>query len=476
MSAGEDSRALLADPPAKEVAGPVCAAEGGRAEQPVTTNATHAGLCLGDSPGIYTSVLVAAFGGVSVELSKGKRQVHPIWMLLLALPLFVVQVSTILILRSGLDIDRPVYTRGDSQSAALLTLKLALVAVVYLTNFKPFIYFAERLVFVSNPITWAEVKHYDVKQSAFLYRLPSQVGLATIIPCAFCSIFMYFVVSYLVCIDSVSIIFSADSAQDSIFNSLAIGFVLDLAESWWAFVQHNFHLNRIDEFEFELQPRKGTWTDGGELILGPETMWSSGYHWLVRATTWRTLRMRSSFLRVGFGVRRLQTILSLLLLCVIYTRQLLVVLYAIRTNVLPAARDMCEELVLSKGTSVPSKMWDIFQSHMMVSMDVELNYTLSTTKLKEKCLQGDDYQRMELHHMQKVLHDDWFKILVCLMLMLFVIVLPSAAIAVQGLLEPDDTDQIDQEQTEDINTLKKDMGSMKDAIRKLKEDIQNLKG
>mmetsp|Transcript_118938 Transcript_118938/g.330431 ORF Transcript_118938/g.330431 Transcript_118938/m.330431 type:complete len:109 (-) Transcript_118938:359-685(-) len=107
-------------------------------------------------------------------------------------------------------------------------------------------------------------------------------------------------------------------------------------------------------------------------------------------------------------------------------------------------------------------------------MDVELNYTLSTTKLKEKCLQGDDYQRMELHHIPGVWRDDWFKIIACLMFMLLVIVLPSVAIAVHGLLEPEELDQMDQEQQEDIKTLQQHMGDAKEDIHKLKEDIQKL--
>jgi len=55
--------------------------------------------------GIYISVVISAFGGVTQELSGGSSkdekslEIHPFIMLLLAFPLFVAQMSIIMMLR-----------------------------------------------------------------------------------------------------------------------------------------------------------------------------------------------------------------------------------------------------------------------------------------------------------------------------------------------------------------------------------------
>jgi len=451
-----------------EATDPVCELKEPPAEPVVRTSRTTASLDLGKSPGIYESVLVATFGGVSVSLSQGGAMIHPVFMLLLCLPVFVVQVSTIFILRSGLDTDRDVYEVGSSHSEALLKLKLALVIIVYLTNFKALVHGVERLVFVSNPITWAEVKHFSFRDAALLHKLPSCLVLPSIMLCPFCSIIMKFGVAYLVCVDSVSIILSAQTAQDAIFNSLAIGFVVDLGDSWWEFVQHNFALSGINQFKFVLREQKETWTDRGELHKHrlDDTLFPTAYKLLVWATTWKCVGMRTSFLRTGFGAVRVETVLALLLLCAIYTRQLFVVLHAVETNTLPAARDLCEEFKLMEGNSL---MWDFFQRHMLVSMDAELMYAAENTNLEERCLAGE-LHRMQIPQIKELWHTHWATILFCLVLMFCVIVMPSVAIALHGLIQQDALDKVDTEQNSDIHELHKQMRQVKAYIAKLEKE------
>jgi len=394
--------------------------------------------------------------------------VHPIFMLLLCLPVFVIQVSTIFILRSGLNTDHDVYEVGNNHSEALLKLKLALVIIVYLTNFKVLVHGVERLVFVSNPITWVEVRHFEFKDAALLNRLPSCLVLPSIMLCPFCSIIMKFGVAYLVCVDSVSIILSAETAQDAIFNSLAIGFVVDLGDSWWEFVQHNFKLTRIDEFEFALREQAKTWTSRGELHESrtDELLLPTAYRLLVRATTWKSVGMKTSFLRTGFGAARVETVTALILLCAIYTRQLFVVLYSVETNTLPAARDLCEEYKLMEENSM---MWDVFQGHMLVSMDAELRYAAQTSKLADRCMAGD-LHRMKMPQIQRIWHNHWSTILLCLVLMFCVIVMPSVAIALHGLIQPEELDKVDREQNRDIDKLQEELREVKEYIAKLKEE------
>lgn len=55
-----------------------------------------------------------------------------------------------------------------------------------------------------------------------------------LMPWPFLALMMNVLVNYVVCVDSVSIILSAPSAKDAIFDSLAITFVIELSTNWWA--------------------------------------------------------------------------------------------------------------------------------------------------------------------------------------------------------------------------------------------------
>eukprot|EP00429_Kryptoperidinium_foliaceum_P006243 CAMPEP_0176024106 /NCGR_PEP_ID=MMETSP0120_2-20121206/11774_1 /TAXON_ID=160619 /ORGANISM="Kryptoperidinium foliaceum, Strain CCMP 1326" /LENGTH=508 /DNA_ID=CAMNT_0017357281 /DNA_START=51 /DNA_END=1577 /DNA_ORIENTATION=+ len=463
-----ESAALLLAPPGGE--------KTATSEAPAPHSKLVPEVDLGEAPGIYTAVMVAAFGGLSVRLGRSGEhaKLHPIWPLLLCLPVFAVQVSSVLILRSGLPTGAQPYKPGDGHSEALLKLKLALVIIVFLTNFKVLLNSAAHLVFCVNPITWVEVDHFQMKDGKVMHHLPNSVrrwfSLPSTVPCALVSIVMRFVSAYIVCVDSVSIILSSATAQDAIFNSLGISFITELERVWWEFCKHSFRLSPLREHEFKLIDEP-VWTAGGQLLTEGKTelAFPCAIQCLVRMTTWKCVGMQTSFLRVGFGSRRIQQIMSLLLLFAIYTRQLLVVLYAIDTNVLPAARDLCEELKLSQadGSTVLGRLWDLFGWLMLSNMDDELAYVAHHGDLQSRCDDGE-LARMKLSNIRPLAVKHWWEIVVFQAIMVGVLVLPSLAISLYGFVAPSMT-KTDQAQEKEISDMDAQIAEIDGRLRAIEE-------
>lgn len=59
-------------------------------------------------------------------------------------------------LRTDLDVDYDVYDPNTPRSVSLLKLKLVMVSIIYLANFKSLVTCISHLVFVANPLTWVE--------------------------------------------------------------------------------------------------------------------------------------------------------------------------------------------------------------------------------------------------------------------------------------------------------------------------------
>jgi len=445
-------------------------------DPPVTTTRVAADVELGDSPGIYQAVIVAAFGGVGVTLKKDGTtfQLHPMFVLLLALPVFVTQVSSILILRAGLDTSATIYTPEDGHSVALLKLKLVLIVIVYLSNFKVLLYSLTYAVFVGNPISWTELKHYRMDQGVLGICLPKSarvMTIPTITPCAALAVFMLFTSSYMVCVDSVSIILASGTASDAIFNSLAIGFVTDLKGVWWEFCSNTFRLTDITEFKFAKLPDNEVWSPDG--TLHPQRLehlpFPFLFKMLVRATTWTCCKMRTSFLRVGFGSMRVQQLFSLILLMAVYSRQLLVVIFAIDTNVLPAARDLCEEIKLEAGGGKTWASWGLkkLDSVLLVDMNVEVNFAANQNDLHDRCM-GGDLDRMKLTQIKKVIATHWPQMLIVMGVLSALLVLPSVVIALYGIYAPKTSKAIvDEKQDEEIEDLQTKAEKAKKRLEKV---------
>lgn len=286
---------------------------------------------------MYDAVAVAAFGGVKANLEKigGKSEnmvVHPIFLFICCIPLFSIQLSTMFFLRldptaalkgtfinsePGQDVD----IRSAFSGNMLLHSKLWMMIVVQLMLFKEILGSLQLLVFLLNPQTWADINRMDHENMKLKYPLNLLFAPFMIAPWPILAIILKLAIGYMVCVDSVSIILSCDTVKDAIFDSLAITFVKDLDEIFWKVCSAAFHLEDFEGFEFVLAPRE--------------------FRRRVRKKAYIKTPKFLRILKRGHGARKVEVICAYSLLFVIYFRQLNVIVYALHTDVLPVARDMC---------------------------------------------------------------------------------------------------------------------------------------
>jgi len=305
-------------------------------------------------PSIYTAVLVAAFGGVKIELSPGRRaKVHPFLILLSCLPVTSIQLSAIIALRSDMALEQPFHDNGASdRGSQLLTLKTVMIVVVFVVTFKTLLSSVQLVLFLLNPITGLEAKLPTLEQ----WVGPRNVQ-NPLICCSFSwvsmalwsliALMLNVFFTYSVCGDSMSVILEARTTTDVIYNSLAITFIADLGRIWWEFLASVLHMSPITDFRFKLMNTNEVWLRGGELtpqiqqsLICPELT-----NFIITWTHWgcvaRICNANRTFLSRGAGARRMETSTSMVLMYIAYKRQLLMLLLAIDTNVLPAARVAC---------------------------------------------------------------------------------------------------------------------------------------
>lgn len=345
-------------------------------------------------PSIYNSVMVSAFGGVSVKMSHGNRaKVHPLALLFLCIPVFIAQVSILLYLRLDLEFEQKL-DDDDAKSTELLRLKLVVVVVTYLMNFQNLMQAFQHFIFILNPITWVEVKHCSPTEwvGEKWKSLHWMFKVLALLPWPFFAVCMEALVNYLVCIDSVSVIFNSPDAKEAIFNSLAITFIVDLGAHWWNFCAYVFHIGSFGDYEFLVEP--GEVWEGNSDKLTKEKRDSMSLprlvEFIVWATTWKCFGFQHTFLRSGYGARRLSQASSIFVLAFVYCRQLFVVLQAVQTKILPVARDICTEYHMQVGSAT----WRTFEKFLFVSIEDELYTKIhSNHTLRARC--HDEYRRLE---------------------------------------------------------------------------------
>mmetsp|Transcript_46453 Transcript_46453/g.122718 ORF Transcript_46453/g.122718 Transcript_46453/m.122718 type:complete len:520 (+) Transcript_46453:74-1633(+) len=443
--------------------------------------------------GMYVAVLVAAFGGVRIPLKeRGHVKIHPIFLFILCVPLLIAQGSTLFALRTDLHLVRPVYDDSPA-SQQLLRLKILMAMILYCMNFKMLANSVQLMFFIMNPITWVEIKNPTWNQwgGSLNGCLPiklKKVLFATplIAPWAFLAVGMKLLVAYLVCTDSVSVIFEADSIKEAIFNSLALAFVMDLSQSWWNCVAHVFHLSPLEEFFFKLSPER-VWTEEGNIkeerlreLFFPALMKCIARITNIRIGAVRTTR---TFLSRGAGARRVENFFALVVMYGICKRQLLVVLFAINTNVLPAARDVCTQYLWHQGIGV-ERMWQFLlhllarRAEQMLVVDVK-NEIRELEFLKANCtIEDPKFHRMTMEHISQM-EAEYIWLTLPFSLALGAIFLgPHLLYAFHGTLLPpktgEEAETIDEDQFAELDSLSVKASNQNIEISVLKQRMLDL--
>lgn len=267
---------------------------------------------------MYDSVTVAAFGGVVLQLPGGSIRVHPMWMFLLACPLFLSQQAALLYLRLGQDLDSPVHGEGvEGELKRILPFaKVLMIYTMALMLFPELLDSLRLMMFLVNPTTWTDMERVEMEHRKIMPWIWSGWFVG---PLSFISEMMKFSIGYMVLVDSVSIVLASSSVQDAIFNSLALSFLVDLDNQLWTVVRSVFHLNfRITKFEFR-SPKQRQEANQQAWLRIPPRCWLHRLH----------------------GAAEIEACTTSLIFTFLYCRQFLVTEYSLRTDTLPMARDMC---------------------------------------------------------------------------------------------------------------------------------------
>ena len=104
--------------------------------------------------------MVAAFGGVCMDLPRGRIRVHPLALLLLCIPLFVTQSATLIYLRLSQDLDKPI--SGDVESQTILPFaKILMIYMLALMLYPELLVSCRLILFLVNPTTWTDIERVD---------------------------------------------------------------------------------------------------------------------------------------------------------------------------------------------------------------------------------------------------------------------------------------------------------------------------
>jgi hypothetical protein len=362
---------------------------------------------------MYDQVVVAAFGGVSINLDKElKAQVHPFFLLVLAILLFILQVSILTFLK--LDMDLAAEVKHEDENTLLLPAKLLMVTVLQLMLFKELIGALKMMIFAANPTSWTDIERID--SFTIKFRVPWLYFPFILAPISLLSATLKFTIAYIVCVDSLSLVLESRKITDAIFNSLAITFIADLDNKVWEVAQDVFHLEESrPNWRFCLWAKD---TDHRENIRNDLPAW------------WVKALDSCSILHRGRGGRSLELMLTVFAMFIVYLRQIFLLLFALETNRLPVARDVCsmwrwENGEASKFKPVARFIALALQKILVVDVRPQVE-DLELTEL-HNCAGDGEFGRMVLSDIRKMFFENEFLICSLMAIIFCILILPAVA-------------------------------------------------
>lgn len=304
----------------------------------------QSGLSASDSVSASFSqaIVVCAFGGVKTKRRKGEElrhdhlPFHPVILFVLAVPIWIVQIITLFFLFLDLDLDEPVRTKHFTTEELLTLVKLLMVIVVQIALFTTMLRVVRLALFVMLPTTWTDVERI-VPENPAAPLLAFAWQSWCVAPFSVFALVAKFFILHLVSVQSVSIVLACDNVLDVIMNCLAATFIAELDEAWWMVIASIFHFEEIEDFEFKVLPEDER-----------REMRDASYYQWVRKHIKRRLphavkRLDWDAEGSGSALRELSPWFSSGFMILMYIRMVSVVIFAVHTNILPAARDVCTQ-------------------------------------------------------------------------------------------------------------------------------------
>jgi len=292
---------------------------------------------------MYDAVLVASFGGVGVEEEEdGKTHylLKPCWLLVCGcLPLFAFQNTLLWCMVIDSDFTAPIDVGTNPHLRLLHVAKLLMVAQLAMMALLEMSRSLQAMLFALNPATGHE----------FVRHLPEDPvegdGGTCVMRCWRAGPFgwrvcwvssalaegMQLHVAYNVLLLSLSTVLKQGRVHDVLFNGLALLFVLDLDNVWFAFLSKFIS---IDHSLYE------TITDDSFFLIATPWVEDGRYRWL----SWSSKA----------GARLASQFITVLALLFIAQRQLMDYYIAVKTNKLPVWRLVCDLYTGQLWSDMPS--------------------------------------------------------------------------------------------------------------------------
>jgi len=361
--------------------------------------------------GAYTAVLGAAFGQITLQPERNNKAatvVHPCILLILVIPLFMAQLTALLSLRTDTVFreDTKMFIKDEDVTGiqgetvhhlhAQDGLKFMMIIIVQVIYFDSIMFTLEKMFFLLNPVMWAELHLPSVEVSGDnLYAKARRVMYTHkvfLLPPAFIAMMARFFVTYLVAVDSVSIILTSPTVKDTIFNCLAIGFLLDLNGCYWKVLHTVLHFGPPDVTEVTIQYNRAVWEDGNNR---KSALSAKGEECTICP---RFVNVLSRILpcRDGWAGREFEHMLASITIFFLAMRQVFIIMFALDTNIAPMTRDVCSEWRFQE--SYGFNKWFV---NLWTWIDIrEFVVEIVETKLEAKnCEDGGTYYRAELSEM-----------------------------------------------------------------------------
>jgi len=393
---------------------------------------------------MYTSVVLAAFGSITIKLGPRDddfAKMHPFFLLIACVPLFLIQISTLMALR--LDVDWMVEVGKMGHPNVLFPVKVLMIFTVQLMTFGYLVNSLQLLVFVCNPITWIEIEHptaqhwvpKTLQKTKMGQTVASVVNSIWFHPWTITSLVLKFVVGYIVCIDARSIILQSGSVQDAVINSVATIFIAELSEPYWHFLCSGFHLAVHNEGDVHFVLDSGVWTKQSRSLEDDSATCRERGISLSQRGKNRTcmpgcVEKAAKYLpfmtRAG-GAGTMEDLAPFFAIFALYVRECFVVAHAFDSAVLPSVRDVCTmwRWQNNKGScGFIQPAFSVFIDYLSlvgIRNKTELIETKMALNSTAPCEQGGKFFALQYSDYSKLIHKYPFHLGISITLILFVL-------------------------------------------------------
>jgi len=415
---------------------------------------------------IYDATIVAAFGGVTINLDgESQLNVHPFWPLLASFFLFEIQHNILFAWKlSSFNLELKVSKHGDAKHylhsdhiGMDLTMKLVMILVLQMMIFKEVIGSVRLLVFCLNPTAWLEIERPDPKKFSREYKfIPIyRSEILCIFSCL--AMFMKVYIAYQVATDSLSVILGSENLLDAIKDALVITFIADMDEVFWRVCVTIFHLEQLDAFVFVL-------ADSNFRDQCKESAW---LYTLLKHSGCNT-RIEYLFSRAKkcYG-RSAELILSYFLVFIIYFRQVLVLLFALDTDILPINRDVCNFHRWETHPEIDSmnvwKTWYGASRRICGIFDARTSVAHIVEGKEDKCMSAE-LDRMRGSDMSRMF---WQHSGLCILMMSVMVAIALGPLLLSKILATYNPQKAKRQDKDEVRNLRKQVSDLKKSHQEL---------